>query len=377
MQLANGFTTNQIASSITHRRLELTILPTEKCNFRCTYCYEDFLIGKMPERVQLGLENLISKRAPDLEQLSLNWFGGEPLLASSVILRIANFARMASDKYGFILDGSMTTNAYHLTADLLAKLVELKHDFFQITLDGWKDGHDETRRRADGKGTFDRIWNNIVAARNSRVEFEFQLRIHVTQTNRSSLETLCQNLGRLVGGDSRFRLDFQDVRNMGGSNGKNIQEVPPETFHAVSLDLLDIFHQSSPSGSPASPRPFVDIAANTRNEKANSKSESASRRRAYEKESAEPYICYAAKPNFFLIRADGRIGKCTVALNDERNQIGSLNHDGTMTFDHSRMQKWYQGFESLDVDTLGCPIQSIKMGVPDHTRATIPVTVVA
>lgn len=49
------FTHGQIAATIRRDAQQLIILPTEKCNFRCTYCYEDFLISKMKEPVQIGV----------------------------------------------------------------------------------------------------------------------------------------------------------------------------------------------------------------------------------------------------------------------------------------------------------------------------------
>ena len=50
--LPNGFTRCQIAAAISPRIQELILLPTEKCNFRCTYCYEDFELGKMSEETR-------------------------------------------------------------------------------------------------------------------------------------------------------------------------------------------------------------------------------------------------------------------------------------------------------------------------------------
>jgi uncharacterized protein len=40
------FSDAQIAATISRKVQQLIILPTEKCNFRCSYCYEDFMIGK-------------------------------------------------------------------------------------------------------------------------------------------------------------------------------------------------------------------------------------------------------------------------------------------------------------------------------------------
>ena len=37
----------RLASCLSNRRLELIVMPTEQCNFRCIYCYEDFRMGRM------------------------------------------------------------------------------------------------------------------------------------------------------------------------------------------------------------------------------------------------------------------------------------------------------------------------------------------
>ena len=86
MNLPKGVTEEQIGSCLTPRLQELIILPTEKCNFRCTYCYEDFLIGKMPPAIERGVKALIDRRSDSLDRLEISWFGGEPLLAADVVL---------------------------------------------------------------------------------------------------------------------------------------------------------------------------------------------------------------------------------------------------------------------------------------------------
>ena len=70
----------QLAASVRADRLQLILLPTEQCNFRCTYCYEDFAIGRMTPEVVSGVKNLIDRRADGLSHLQLSWFGGEPTL---------------------------------------------------------------------------------------------------------------------------------------------------------------------------------------------------------------------------------------------------------------------------------------------------------
>jgi len=54
--------------------LKLTLFPTEQCNFRCTYCYEDFEIGRMSPDTIEGVKALIDTRARELTELHVSWF---------------------------------------------------------------------------------------------------------------------------------------------------------------------------------------------------------------------------------------------------------------------------------------------------------------
>jgi len=59
--------------------LELILLASEDCNFRCQYCYEQFARGTMQPSVRAGIKNLIRKRLSTMGHLRVSWFGGEPL----------------------------------------------------------------------------------------------------------------------------------------------------------------------------------------------------------------------------------------------------------------------------------------------------------
>lgn len=76
---------NDILAALNPAALHLILFPTEKCNFRCTYCYEDFEIGKMSPEIVQAIKTLLSHRASSLSRLEISWFGGEPLLARDVI----------------------------------------------------------------------------------------------------------------------------------------------------------------------------------------------------------------------------------------------------------------------------------------------------
>lgn len=347
------FSHAQIASTLSSRIQQLIILPTERCNFRCTYCYEDFLIGKMKETVQSSIERFMDRRIPELSELSIHWFGGEPLLAKQVVLRLSAHASRLCKEHGVSLIGGLTTNAYVLTSDLFEELLSYDQRFFQITFDGWQEGHDAVRKMANGRGSFQRIWENACATKRSTGQFKIQFRIHVRRDNYENLEILLDNLAQVFGGDPRYSLDFEHLRNLGGQGGKSVdrplslaelRDVERQLRRRYDAAIASLNRQSSTidrQNSPALGTPISEVSAVQQSE-------------------SPPYICYAAKPNSLLIRADGRIGKCTVALDDDRNTIGQLNDDGTLTIKNERLRPWVRGLSDLDQRALSCPLNGLQ-----------------
>jgi hypothetical protein len=79
------------------------------------------------------------------------------------------------------------------------------------------------------------------------------------------------------------------------------------------------------------------------------------------------YICYAVKPNHWLIRSDGRLGRCTVLLGNPVNDLGFIDRDGTLHIRNELMPAWLSGLEDLDPQRLACPVPHI-MKNPPKTR---------
>ena len=78
-----------------------------------------------------------------------------------------------------------------------------------------------------------------------------------------------------------------------------------------------------------------------------------------EREHPDDYVCYAAKANSYVVRADGRIGKCTVALKSETNCIGHIRQDGTLAIDDAKLRPWLSGWKSQERAALSCPAVSV------------------
>jgi uncharacterized protein len=313
----------------TNRGLSLIILPTEKCNFRCTYCYEDFEEGRMKKPIVQGVKALLAGRSPDMDFLSIEWFGGEPLLAKSVVLDISRFAMSMAFLHPHLhYHGSMTTNGALLDFSTLTELSNVGVRSFQISLDGPKDVHDQSRLRADGKGTFETIWTNLLSIRDSDLPVNVTLRLHVTAENYSLMDSLLADIKREFLPDARFSVLFKAIERLGGSNDTKIT-VLSHTEHDQIMNSLK-----------------TKLFGNDHNLPQNG-------------DLPQDYICYASMPNSLIIRANGDVGKCTVALYDERNKVATLRPDGTLEVIPGRLDPWVKGLETLDPDTLACPLHSL------------------
>lgn len=338
-----------------NRRLELTIMPTEKCNFRCVYCYEDFEIGRMRAPTIAGIKALVRRRVEQhgLKELRVEWFGGEPLLAKGVVLGLSrNFHAHSSSGALELLDCSMTTNGFELTPPLFSELVSLGVNFFQISLDGDSDAHDLTRRYASGAGTFHRIYENLLAMKASSFKFTVMMRLHIMPGNEESLTRLSRRLCGDFKGDARFTVFLRDISNLGGK-GESLQMIAHAEAVRISKLLQAHFEAEGfcvENGVEAEFESQVSVSGLSESNPAfQSLKESGLR---------VSHVCYAAKPNHMLIRADGRIGKCTVALGSEGNVVGALAEDGTVALDPGKMEFWTRGFLSGDASELGCPLIS-------------------
>lgn len=342
-----------IVEACSHKKQELTIFPTEQCNFRCTYCYEDFELGKMPVEVQDGIINFIKRRAPELDYLMLKWFGGEPLAAADVMRRICREAKAICDENDVALSGGITTNAWLLNLDLFEELVACEQRFYQITLDGVDADHDQYRKKANGDGTFKRIWENLRNIHTSKSNFIIQLRVHVRRGEEVKARLLLDRIASEFGSDRRFTIDLEHVRNLGGEGGKTVdQPYSLSEFRPVAAELNSYFAKKCRQH-------HGDDSVFGKTPPASANQEEVAAEQDVAGAPVSQYVCYATKPNSLLVRSDGALAKCTVALKDGRNAIGRIHADGSIQTDSDKLRAWARGLASLDPGELACPLVNL------------------
>lgn len=319
-----------LAGALDSSRWQLIMLPTEQCNFRCTYCYETFKNRMMSDDTVKGIKNLISRRLSGLQSLNVQWFGGEPLLARRVIRNISHWILKIKPP-ALHFNAGMTTNGYLLDSSCLAEMCRLGVYSYQVSLDGWEQEHDRTRVRCDGSGTFNRVWSNLLAARDSDEKFQITLRLHMRPDNFNSLKKLIDEINHAFGDDSRFRVFLKAIGCYGGAGDSHNHTYSPKEERRAKQELQSLLRMKSCPLSLSSD---------------------------------SPYICYAAKPNSLVIRSTGRIAKCTVALEHSSNDVGFLKPNGTLALINEKVAPWIAGFGDLDRTKLACPWTTISKGNP-------------
>ena len=336
--------------------LELSILPTERCNFRCVYCYESFLKGKMQSGIRDGIVEFVRRRAESLTSLHVGWFGGEPLTASDVVADISARLLRICAQTGTSYSSAMVTNGYLLNSAMADMLFQAQVRDFQITLDGGEDDHNRLRLLADKtSNTFAQIFSNLVSLRDRKEYFRVIIRVNFDPDSATRMERFVEKISATFAGDERFFIDFHPVGRWGGPNDGSVPVCDSGqgfgyqtrffgTASKNSLSVRALRQRMEPSGS----------------------------------------VCYAANPRSFVIGSDGIVYKCTVAFDDPANHVGRITPDGELQLDQDKLAMWTGGgaekdegcqacFFSPSCQGNACPLERIRTGSRPcpSTKATI------
>ncbi|NDV57279.1 radical SAM/SPASM domain-containing protein [Bacteroides sp. 519] len=165
--------------------LDLTILLTLQCQFKCIYCFEGEKSNKaLTNETCIAIKSFLEKRAGLFNKLHITWFGGEPLLEINRIHELSSFILEFCKKHNIYYYADITTNGYALNfakCDILINKCNIKR--FIITVDGTADIHNKRRPLLNGTGTFDVIRNNIATLVNIGAEVTIRVTIDKTNVN--------------------------------------------------------------------------------------------------------------------------------------------------------------------------------------------------
>jgi len=317
-------------------RLELILLASEDCNFRCEYCYEDFARGTMQPWVRTGIKKLVEKRLGALSSLSVSWFGGEPLYGFAAIEDLAPFFLEMAERKSLRFFSQMTTNGYLLSPEVADKLLAWKIWRYQITIDGTPEDHDRNRPARNGEGTFETIFDNLKSLHRRSDDFLVEIRVNFDPQNHSRVAGFLETVRGELGGDPRFRLLFRSIGRWGGPNDQNLSVCGVDEAREIHMKLRE----------EARKRGLV-LTDDIRSIKG-----------------MGAQACYAARPYNFIVGASGKLMKCTIDLDkQDRNVVGQLRQDGEMELDLDKLARWTEPAFEKDVKCQKCVVLPICQGI--------------
>ena len=320
-------------------QLHLTIAPTMDCNFRCDYCFEEHLKVSMSKRVQDLLLDFAEQKTRGGSALYVTWYGGEPLLPKGfpAVERLSEGFQKLTRERGLDYQAHLVTNGFFLDRERMQRMKELGVNKVQVTLDGPRHKHDARRHLVGGRGTFDRIVQNI---KDTLDLAEFQIRINVDARN--SIEAL-EAVEVLVaeGICPPARAYLAQVTHDGAACG-NIQELCYSSQDFARMEV-EVYREAARRGLPLSRYPFRLAGA----------------------------FCTADRINGYVVSPNGLLFKCwhEVTMSPEKS-IGSLL-DGQQPFQKAIEDRWLNwdalgtksGCRSCEVMPMchgGCPLEAMK-----------------
>lgn len=316
--------------------LELILLASEDCNFRCTYCYEDFRRGTMRPAVREGVKKLVENRLNVLRVLKISWFGGEPLYGMQAIEDLAPFFVEVAEREGLDFFSHMTTNGYLLSNEVVDRLLSWRIADFQITVDGMSDDHNRHRKTRDGRGTFQTIFDNLSSMSARSDDFSVVIRVNFDHENAAGLEKFLTLVQRTFRDDDRFTVAFHAIGKWGGANDADLAVCGVDESQAIrsklkaaarsiGLHITDDWGPGRGAGTEA---------------------------------------CYAARPYNFIVGASGDLMKCTIDLDKkDHNIVGKLRRDGTLELDTDKMALWTEPAFERDSGCQSCHLVPACQGI--------------
>ncbi len=306
--------------------LEIMLIVTRQCNFRCVYCGQPHLNENMDIKTYDSVLNFIENQinAYGYTSVFISFFGGEPLIASKNICVFLEKLQVLLNKLStaqrtITYEAGMSTNGYLLTPQLFEQLNKLKCNFYQISIDGMAGTHDKLRPLVSGEGTWQKIIDNLSYMVSTDKDFTVQLRTNFNVDVAESLVEFYNYVGKKLN-DNRISIYYETIKNQG--NEKTPTTICGMQELVLNVDIAQLISENNLTCNNCTTRLMP-----------------CSR------------VCYASKPNYFIIDEKNQILKCSFELDspNSNNIIGILDENGSFVENKDYYYNWvYRDYLTSD-----------------------------
>ncbi|SEH38851.1 radical SAM/SPASM domain-containing protein [Selenomonas sp. KH1T6] len=321
--------------------LSLTIAPTLDCNFRCKYCFETHPKGIMSSDIQAALLKFVEKHLEGVKKFSVTWYGGEPLLAKSVVYSLSEKFLELCVKRNIKYDAFIITNASLIDALDIEKFKKYKINRVQVTIDGPKEIHDQRRRCITRESTYDKLIENVNSLLNN--DLSVAIRINIDKENISNVDELLQDLSRRIDRYKNLNIGFGKVSPF-TEICKSIEE-DCYSYEQFADVMLSLYGKVADYGLKVSRKLIYPIVRMN-------------------------YCGCADCVNSFVVDNSGSLYKCWNDVGNEKNSCGNVNdfriegnYMNSIQWNPIRIDKCRE-CQYLPVCMGGCPSAAKQAGEP-------------
>lgn len=321
-----------------NERLDITILPTLDCNFRCVYCFESERRQYMSHQNANALIKYFENSFKKYKSVYIQWFGGEPLLCKELIDFIMSDAIKIADKNKTHLISGITTNGYELDLETYKMLCKNRCTWIQISVDGTKEIHNYQRPHKEDSNSYDKIIKNLQSIRDNTNPgvCKIYFRVTISKPMLEHIDDILLFYKEEFSTDKRFRLSLQPVMDWGGERIDDVKNELPSVkdtvnclFKAANMGLMPIGHHTQSSSS---------------------------------------LICESIRKNGIVVAPNNNIYKCPMAMYTKeseamsRSLIGKLEQDGQLYINNEYNTEWINGEPYLGYKCHHCTYYAICHG---------------
>lgn len=160
--------------------MHITIAPTMDCVFRCHYCFEKYKhSGNMDENTMDSIVKYLQSLKSN-PNISITWFGGEPLMAIDQIEQL--YDKITKD-YKKPMRSEIVTTGYHITPSMIDVFKKIGVKQLQITLDGIKETHNKIKQTKGCDDAFSKVLDNVEIVMKNAPEINVVFRVNLTKLN--------------------------------------------------------------------------------------------------------------------------------------------------------------------------------------------------
>lgn len=281
--------------NLNRKILTLLFVLNLDCNLSCTYCYEGTQKGKKYINKQT-VDKIITFINQEMEKgknISIDFYGGEPLLSYQTIIYIMKKLNESAKNYGVSITYNMVTNGTLLIKERAETLKKLGLNSVKITLDGDEEHHNKFRPYKKGLPSFKNILENI---KNVSSILKVQLGGNYTKENYKDFPKL---LDRLL-----------------------LEGITPDKLTIVKFDPISVVNKQFSNrefdtGCVSINEPWVAEASVYLREEI--------LKRGYNTIPLLPSICVVDVKDDLVINFNGDVYKCPAFLGIEEFKIGNIS----------------------------------------------------